>query len=564
MSRRSTWNLRARSPWLLCALVASTVLLVVGLRVHAQPIQPYGLWGAEWIEHAERLRVARCLQLGSPEGLLACVDGPQYPPLLHLLSWLPAQLLGSSAADLAWTGLGWLLLLAAAMALVARSLGAGAHTAAAAFCGTLLVPGLHGAATRYHYDLPMTALLWLAVALLLALPRPILGGSAAGLAGLAAALVKWTALPFGACLLLGAALTGRAGLRPRLLRAGSALAVVACGSWAFQSASSRSLQDGLGMVAAHGAGASRGLLGTALAALAARLGQLDAHRLLFYPLALPASVLSGMLGSVALALLLGWLWRGPRRGLALVLCTVLGQGAFLLLVAPVLDERFLLTLTPALVLAAAMGWAALPASARGRVGALALLGGLWVAADLHHGQPGLANRPLLLLEGQPQLILRGLGAGGSTEARGWSRADQQRADRAELRAEVYGQLLACRLPSFGVTTLDPLDGGPPSHWWRYRALLAEVEGLGPVEQRGWRVPTPAQARRHSDAHSYCETVNAPADSAAPRLVLAPAWRGSPAQRPACLGDWTLVRRVQNPDSPAQVAIWTPTGSRLCP
>jgi hypothetical protein len=169
-----------RSPLLVVAaafLVATTLFC---LRVHRQPLQPYGSNAAEYIEHAVRLEVADIAAAGgSPAAVLFAADDAvlTHPPGLHLLT-LPAQrLLGREAEAIVWTGLGWHLLLALALGLCAAALGPGVGAEphdglrtrrfAAGLTTGLLFPAGLAASTRYHYDLPMTALLWCGVAALL-------------------------------------------------------------------------------------------------------------------------------------------------------------------------------------------------------------------------------------------------------------------------------------------------------------------------------------------------------------------------------------------------------------
>ena len=214
--------------------VAAAIVVVVLSRISRSLVQPYGVDGAEYIEHLSRLEVLQAWrqyrEVGDLVAFLREVDNA-FPPLLHLLTLPMGTVLGHRAEDVLMAGPLWLLLLAVAIAMVAASLGSGVRSAAAAGCATLLIPALHGFATRYYYDLPMTALLWLGVALIVVLraDRPVVAGFVGGVLLFAAALIKWLALPWVMIMLVGVALlpvrcaqdgaqvTPRESLRIRLL-----------------------------------------------------------------------------------------------------------------------------------------------------------------------------------------------------------------------------------------------------------------------------------------------------------------------------------------------------------
>ena len=176
----------------------------------------------------------------------------EFPPMLHGMSLLLGSVLGHSAESILWTGLLWLFLLAASTGVVTARLLAPpadstnekgrpgrcspATAGAAAASAILLLGSYQGMATRYYYDLPMTALLWAGAAVLLATwdQRPRTGGVLAGLLVTAACLTKWTAIPFALATGLGLLLT-LFGSAQRLRARGTALvlAIVVTGGLSF-------------------------------------------------------------------------------------------------------------------------------------------------------------------------------------------------------------------------------------------------------------------------------------------------------------------------------------------
>ena len=169
------------------------------------------------------LALSREIGWTSPWDILVTADRA-FPPLMHLVSAGLGELVGHGATNAAATGLLWLLLLAVATGGMAAMLTGERRAGFAAATATFLVPALSGAAIRYYYDLPMTALLWASAAALMLgfhYRRAVVGGLTAGLLLAAAALTKWPALAFGAPLLLAVAVTPLRGTsarwRPRLL-----------------------------------------------------------------------------------------------------------------------------------------------------------------------------------------------------------------------------------------------------------------------------------------------------------------------------------------------------------
>jgi hypothetical protein len=452
---------------LLCTLVTVLLMSVIGWRMAAEPMQVYGDGAAQYIEHSARLEIQQALS-GHQGNLLSSLQLADetlvsHPPGLHLATI--AAVLGAvtSAEASLWTAPLWLLLLALALAWVARQLsGNSGRAASAAFIGTLLLPAAHGAATRVHYDLPMTALLWGCVATLIwaVRSRPVVGGIATGLLFILATQIKWTAAPFAVFMLCGAWLSA---LRPK------------------SSASMRRAQVAAFISAAVGGGVVLAYLSTKPTSFAAGSlaleGTLAAGQSLpWYLLSLVTSVYSPI-GSLLLAPLL-FLWaKSDRRAAALISCTVVGHLAFLVPFVTRPDERFLLTLAPALVLAAALAWSNLNPQLRRRGAAtiLVLLGVVALEFHLVPGSLGLQQGELLPRHAStPALGSRGPFLADSFERRGWSSRTSTPPDHSDLREVLWSALEACNPMELAV------EEGPSASgdvwWFRYRSKLAELQG----------------------------------------------------------------------------------------
>ncbi len=542
--------------------MAAAVAAIVWLRLALDGVQPYGADGAEYIEHAARLAVLRTVQdlgLFPPWTLLVASDGA-FPPLMHLSMLVPGALFGHEAGVAAATGVGWLLLLAFAVGWTVAGLTGRSSLAAPAAAATLLMPAAHGMATRYYYDLPMIALLWLAVAILLAgrEERPLLAGGAAGVALAGAALVKWAALAFGPPMLLGALLVGWRSRDGRRRRPGRrAVAGVACvavaGALCLAFVAGRGTDNSLAMMGRVAFTQvdpaewdvredAPGPIASASGQLVDRLSRLRAEDLVFYPLRLVTSVLSPALALLLLPLLFVW-GRAGREGLALLVAIALGHGLFLLGVMPVLDDRFASIGAPALVVAGVCGWARLERQPRAVLAALVLAVGLAVGLDFHFGPPAPWNAEIEVLapdrDDFPPTALRGVGLASSVERRGWSRGDASPASREALRDAVWEAVLDCGGEGVAVAYERPLvspDGD--AEWLRYRSLLSELAdgvqapaagGVCPGDGRQW------------DLEGRLD------------LVLTAAG----AELPGCLRPhrWRRAREVADPDAGPGVVIW---------
>ena len=569
-SPRAHWSHLAAPAAVLAAVVA-----ILGVRLSDAPVDAYGELGAEWIEHFERVRVAQVWGYDRGLGSFAVGADGAYPPLLHVLTVPVGGLGGHHAEAVVWTGALWLLLLAIGLGLCARGLAPGRPgVVAAAVVGGLLMPAACGAASRYYYDLPMTALLWLAAGLLLTLGRrwPVAGGALAGIAAAGAALVKWSALPFAAPLLLGAVLSagrrgegegdggregrgpsdgGRGGhVRGRVLLVVGLAVGLALPAGGYLAASTRSWTEMMGTfvpdqdpVGAVGAAAMRTVQADPRLQAPDRSersgGRLE--RLGWYSHRLVFAVWSplGLLVMLPLAGL--WAWRrGP--GGWLVGLTIGGHLVFVVLAVPPLDERFVLPLAPALGLAAALGWGRLPDRWRLGAGCAAVAAGLWIAADFHLGEdPNLDPRTTV---GSDEPIA-GLGLTSSWERRGWGRADRRRPARLVFREALWepvDQVDARRVGIIGGPLIDPFGD---TNWWRYRALLGEVQGT-------W------------DRQGGIELVElcGPGGPHSVDVVLASDSRVSPIDQPWCpvAGPWQAGQRIPAAGHRVGAVVWLPAGA----
>jgi hypothetical protein len=555
------------------AAVLAGVLVVVFSRISRSLVQPYGVDGAEYIEHLSRLEVLIAFrQLLDSRDFLAFLREADnaFPPLLHLLSLPFGAVLGHRAEDALLVGPLWLVVLAAATGLVAGRLSGSSRAAAAAASSTLLVPALHGFATRYYYDLPMTALLWLGLAVLLIgrggreVPVGVLGGFVLFMA----ALIKWQALPIIAIMLVALALTPEPATRGRtdpavgdrrglLLLPALAGAVCLVASIGYLTAigSHNSL---IAMLRDVSASTAADVLADSAQGVSLGLVAPDALRLLFYPLRLISSVLSPLLAMMVAPLLVVW-FRGRGHGRGFLLLLGVGQMLFLLAVVPPLDDRFLVPLVPAVVIAAVLGWEQLSARRRSVVAAAVLLGGLAVAMDFHtdFNLPGSEKAHVLIAaKDRPGIAFFGVGAGGSVEQRGWSRVDQQRTSRFRTREQLWDSLVRCRVQTLRVAPEDPMVGDSGDlFWFHYRATYAALAEPP---------PTPSITMDAQPA-SYGPPICRESLSGQTELAVSGVAHSAEPVMPPCTDQegWTLAGRLPLLDLDRDVAIFTPKGHEAC-
>lgn len=210
---------------------------------------------------------------------------------------------------------------------------------------------------------------------------------------------------------------------------------------------------------------------------ATQIAFLTQERLLFYPVWMVRSVVSPAL---TLALLpLGVFWAARSRvGLGLVLVTVLGQLGWLVATVPILDERFVLTLVPAGLLAAALGFAALSHAARIVAAPLVLVVGLSVSWDMHFGAPGVFQiaDPAWRVD-----HWRKLGMESAYNIDGaWARGDVDGLDCADLRKRLWDAVVSCEATVVGIGEREaPLlrEG----YWWSFKSVEMAVRTGGTSE-----------------------------------------------------------------------------------
>ena len=490
-----------------CASTLFTVAVVVA-RIARDHVQMYGCDAAPYIEHVARLNTLRAWREGSvwsPWEMFVSMDGA-FPPLMHLLSLPLGALAGHQAWVVLFSGVVWLLLLAAAVGLVATALSGERLAGLAAFVGVLFLPAAHGFATRYYYDLPMTALIWVCAAAMLRWSddRPMQAAIISGLALAAACLVKWSALPFGLPILCGAAVSLRAdsrrcGLRARLSTrlpiAAAAVVIVAvvCGLFLWCSGADNSYKTMQAESFAAGEPAAplpevlEAMIPDPVAFVAreaiAGLQRWDGEALRFYAMRAVTSLYSPILSALLVLLCFVWLWR-DRRGAPLLVVGLLGNALFLLLVVRMLDDRFLLVMAPLPIVVAALAWQRSAVIVRRVVAALVLVVGPAVALDFHFGLSAPWNESVEILpptpEGQPAVTLRGLGLASSVAQLGWARGDEQGHSQRSYREALWTSLSRCRFGQMGGFDGRPILGGCGDRfWWDYRGDLDRLNGVGP-------------------------------------------------------------------------------------
>lgn len=555
---------------------------IVVLRILGDGVPPYGTDGAQYIEHIARLTARSHLQNWDGWNLwtaLVAADG-SFPATLHFLTLPFGAVFGHSAETTTLTGICWLGLLATAVGSVTRRVSGRSDLGWMALSACLLVPAFHGMAARYYYDLPMLAMLWAGVALMVRAQgaRLILYGLLAGCCFLLACLIKWSAIPYGLFLGFGALLLPRHGAAPSI-RGRVSLALitgmpVALGLALYfggiEGISSFGHQAHITVPAAqqqHGqAGPSLGGLVLLFGELPARLAAHSVASLAFYPLRMVSSLLSLPLAVLLGVLLWRW-WRGLRLGAAGLATMVGGWTVFHLAVVPVLDDRFLIVVLPAFVVAAALGIGELSAPrARRLTRGIAALG-LLTAVDVHFVHEGWLSSPIELISerpvlgdgslGTPGTVLRGLSSAGSTDHRGWARRDEvgaagRRADRRTLRDAVWVVAREQQAVVVGGTVESgAIDPAGDRDWWEYRSQLAAwTDGRGATSFSGVSPAAISGSRVCRSSGSALWDNSDPTHLLLP--VVSPWARLDPCVRPE---DWELTQRIDDPEGGPGVTLW---------
>lgn len=445
--------------------------------------------GAEWAYHQNRL--AAVVEWGRHTGSLrdyiwVCDD--HFPPLLDWVMGLIGTIGGHSERAVGRAMVIWLLLLAGAVGLVARSLSGSSTAGWMAAGATVLTPALAAVSTLYYFDLPMAALLWMSVAAIMVLrPRSaVAAGAAGGLLWFLACITKWSALPLGALLLPAAFLTGlhrgdRSTRRDAAVGIGACVVVVVVmlslwfdattRSWTNMHFMSLSQPDGWGTV---GEGLSIGPLTIWMPSL---------HRLAAYPAILAGQVLSPILTVATLTLAGAWAWK-DRRGSGFLAMAGAGQICFLILTVPPVSGRLLLSVTPALVLMAVLGLRSVAARLRMPLAGAWALVGLLVILDVTHGEPGPLDREITWRSAEVErvgIFARGLSIASGELTTAWVRADdinydwEERGGSFDEREALWASLTACDAAVLLVGA-DPRGDPTPSTFFNFRNHLASLRG----------------------------------------------------------------------------------------
>ncbi len=234
----------------------------------------------------------------------------------------------------------------------------------------------------------------------------------------------------------------------------------------------------------------------------------------------------------------GRLSSGQRLSvLALVIAG--GHVAFVTLMVPPLDERFLLTAAPALMLAGVLGWTRSPH--RAAAGAAAIVGFLAVAVDFHTGDASALDPQTTIMMDEPSA---GFGLRGSWERRGWGPAGRSRPSPHPLREDVWAAVGAVHAKRVGVIGAPLFDPFGDRWWWRYRARLGEVDGT-------WK------RQGELKVVHLCKGGDPPDVD----VIIASDARVQPIDRPWCpaAGDWAPGRRIAAPPPTVGAVVWYPRG-----
>lgn len=547
---------------------------ILSARLLVEPIQPYGWSGAEYLEHLDRLRAVmawRTIGPGHPLELIRAVD-PGFPPGLHLVGGPFGAIFGHSAETVAWSGLLWLVPLGLAVGSVVVSLDPWSGpprqawvTRLAGITAAVLLPAVHAASTRYHYDLPLAALIWCAVAVQLRYQdeRPLAGGAVAGLLLFAAGLVKWAALPLGApalaaCWLAPHRVVQTGAVRRRTSRRAAALGTAALVSGlllaGFLSISSHSFSmmagstfgaaDDATSVVIFDDGVVAGLRAT-VERVVEGLPPHPGRRLVDYGFHVVTAMLSPLLTVALVVCGVAWLGSGAP-GLLMMTAAMAGQLAFLVLGVPPMDERFLLPALPWAAVLAVLGWRGF--HSRSRTGAGAVLAGLalLIAWDVHHGEEGGWNQLVHVRESTtefPHTQARGISLESSFNQLGWARRDEPGVDRRAQREEVWRTALACE-PRDLLVDGTVIDARGTAIWWAYREQLATIEGIAD--------PPHAVPLRGPDAMRVD-----------PNWALVVTGRGALPAVAVLDGAWEVAARIPEPGGSDEVRLWRRVGRPLC-
>ena len=511
-------------------LILAALGLVLGRPYDGAAFRGVGT-GTGWSQHQIRLEGLLTTFEGAPVSgmsLLYALDS-QYPPLLHRVTIALSPLLGNSAEGVSRGMVLWWLLLGLSVAAVGHSWTGSRRFALVAGLGSFLIPVFGASSLHYYFDMPLAALTWACIAMVLGARRLIevreksLGvGITLALAGgfcfTLAALMKWSALPQATPLVLGALLTtlrqpGGEPLsttrRRRLLSltlvglATGVVALISIQSYLQGSSSSWDEMQSITLSAGPGHYPPIADLHPSLQSFhIPALGKIQT-----YAAFVPGRLYSPLLTLVVLFGLVLWVRRGAP-GWDWAILGVGGNLAFLLFLIPPTDERFLYLIAPLPVLLALQGLQDLLPRFRTAVVVAWSSVSLLVLADVHHGDESALNRAWDL-SFVHDVVGRGLSISSGDPAAGWRRADdpisKQRFDPGH--ESLFNEIAGCAADSLTVSPealVDPSD----ETWWRYRTDLAQVTGEDHPAATGRRMTlrpgqdlVDALARSHADSPS---------------------------------------------------------------
>ncbi len=530
--------------------VLTAVATLVVLRPYDGALYRSASSGTAWTEHLVRVRAAlmRADGVDAPFGWLAEADY-EFPPLIHWVAVPLGDVFGRSPDVVEKFGLIWLVVLALATAGLGHALSGDRNAGLLAGALVALIPAVHGTALGYYYDLPMSAWLWAAAAALAwwGPSRPVRGGLAAGAAFVIACLGKWTALVLAPPLVLGVLLVSPA-RRRSAISAAVAAGVAALGVAAVLAFTSTSLQlqlrNSYGVESGEGGFSLGGALQTVVAAGGAPFGE----TLSFLGVRLGIGAVGPVFAVLLLVASAVWL-RRSRVGLALIACVVVGDILLIAWLFPALNDRWLVSMVPALAIVASIGVHELAPRRRAPAAAVILGMGLLTTWDFHHGDA----HARVAVEAKAEADwndLRSWGAASSSEpALGWARGDYLQRTFLENREWLWAQIVACGARDVFLEDPGVVDN-EDDPWWQYRDILHRLDTgaeLHHIATLDGRQLTDAEARGEAVAVALLLADRA-ADAPAPAALL-PGW-----ERRVVVEGWA--------DSPA-VGFWTPRDSRLC-
>ncbi len=252
--------------------------------------------------------------------------------------------------------------------------------------------------------------------------------------------------------------------------------------------------------------------------------------------------------------------------MALFVCTVLGQWLFLLTAVPPLDERFVISLSPVLIIAASIGWSRLPARTQSPVGVAVLAITLLTALDFHY-----FDMPELPENHDPERLTRdGVSLHSASYADGgWKRGQDERAlikagqifswrESRTFYEGIWDAIERCEASTVLIASTEgPIDD---SDWWKYRVALAGVtNGLS----KGTRPAVAVVRGGDAEKNNYLAAALQPTGVADLALSLpAEATAGQPPQG-IRTGTMEIVEGLDGGTHSPAVNIWRPRGARAC-